>query len=1279
MEIQSSIEDIIKYLKNDRMKSMENVADEVFGIVLTGFTIYNMFTAKDLTSAVNVLATGASISAVKLSGFIEFVKNKFSYLDKGRGLKAQERYERICFANLLIIHLSAKEALRNLILDAQGSYLVNYSIDKTRENEIKEYLKREEKALLSAKVRIPSLATKVEVADYLQKIYRPIKEILNEYSIPKDNKEALDGSQIVDELIESAIIIYNAYIINLSDEYPDMILWADLSQKASIINYCSKLANQLEIQGTFIEAFDDKLNLIQELLINDKYNDLDFKKYEVLTSRQTEDLKGIINEDLYDNICAYHNGLRSYLNKPIYENVDVDGIVFPNNQEMFVPHSYRFLKYSNIKYGKNILLPDFWETTENGVSIEKDIAKRLSLLMLDKDSSFNPIVIMGNPGAGKSMLSGLIAAKYTESKEFVPFLIKLREISSSNPSVDSHINQGIERSILGCPTVNWVTWIKQFPTRIPIIILDGFDELLQTGGYELRGYLESIRNLQEQVFEQQGIAVKVILTSRLTMLEQVAIPDGTLLIKLDSFDDNRRQNWINKWNTRQTKEGFMNFKVPDNEHIEELSREPLLLLLLAIYDFEGNELQNAAQDSSFSQSKLYNKLFERFSIRQLRKMEKYKNLKDDTLRDEKAIERFRLRIGLIAFMMYLSDSTSHNSKNLDKELKQFSLYEADMKIEEVYTGFFFVHDNKSVNELGHNLYDFEFLHKTFGEFLAADFLLRIASYRLDDDGSKLSKESTFRFCYGYNWLNKHSKTASFLIEHADEIITDDKKAKLEKFIKKELASIFDVSQLAFPVSDIQLPEVESQSVINHMAIYSQNLIILWLSQAGNKNNIKFNIPVLGTEGAKQRREDDNQLNFDVSEDIDESDMQKSLWKKLVKLWIMTGNSSSAANLRMWLDVVENKDEILLRLKKNEVNHYFHIASLVSCNDYEFLLSCYQVDFKVNDIMEIISQKPRLAKIAFDLMYEKFDDIWFGHFEEIYTFFEYVTSENSDIKKLFLTHKLLIKLLNLDLENYPHLKLPQNEIKLEELMRNNMLLPDEKIKLFLGLIRLYSHSSNRIHMFDNFDYIFGNCSNSELTYLASNKDFIELSNRYCRNIGLLHEVYILCNDAICFNKILSASDKLELVENIFKRHKMEQKLLKYTEQMVNNVSKIISPISKEYIRLLEITCIHVENPKLVDKLLKNALKSYFRKDFIVLKEKLRLLELILLYSSKKFLMECKVGNVFNILTSEIQKNNNMKFKPMLDVLHAIYLIRKDNTFANSENTVQIYRNEYEISK
>ena len=212
--------------------------------------------------------------------------------------------------------------------------------------------------------------------------------------------------------------------------------------------------------------------------------------------------------------------------------------------------------------------------------------------------------------------------------------------------------------------------------------------------------------------------------------------------------------------------GTQLFALPANEKIIELAEQPLLLLMLAIYDAIGNQL-SARPD--IDRTELYHELLTRFIVRELSKGTAgaaFAGLPEAERQAE--IDREMDHLGVAAVGMFNRQDVKIRREDLNRDLGYFKAERgpaADgarrMSRADLLLGsFFFVHESRSglPGESAEADADpaalafpparqsrdraagdsarpvtgptaFEFLHNTFGEFLAADFLLRRVSRR----------------------------------------------------------------------------------------------------------------------------------------------------------------------------------------------------------------------------------------------------------------------------------------------------------------------------------------------------------------------------------------------------------------------------------------------------------------------------------------------------------------------------------------------------------------------
>ena len=409
-------------------------------------------------------------------------------------------------------------------------------------------------------------------------------------------------------------------------------------------------------------------------------------------------------------------------------------LVFPRVCDAFIPQSFRVLRHG----GKTVRLED--ESTWKALTKRTDLGAFMLSYLSSPYSTEAPMLILGQPGSGKSLLTKVLAAQLM-SKQYTVIRVPLREVNA-----EAGIVAQIEESVRRITTISvdsWATLTSGFKNSPLLVILDGYDELLQASGQVFSGYLKDVQDFQKYQAEQ-GRPVRVIVTSRITLIDKATMPPGATILRLLEFDDAQRARWISIWNSTNANyfrdASIEAFSLPDEkdpaaEKILLLAEQPLLLLMLALYDSEDNQLRKS---KALDRTKLYDSLLRRFVRRERGKEKEFERAEKSKQEETVRIEMKRL--GVAALGMYNRRKVHILAQELNDDLKFFNagrpekaasggvpLSQADLLL----GSFFFVHKSKAQHTAGAPEYHqeasaFEFLHNTFGEFLTADFVLRRA-------------------------------------------------------------------------------------------------------------------------------------------------------------------------------------------------------------------------------------------------------------------------------------------------------------------------------------------------------------------------------------------------------------------------------------------------------------------------------------------------------------------------------------------------------------------------
>ena len=347
----------------------------------------------------------------------------------------------------------------------------------------------------------------------------------------------------------------------------------------------------------------------------------------------------------------------------------------------------------------------------------------LVAILTTPQATEQPIVVLGQPGSGKSVLTRVLAARLAGT-DFLPVRVELRSVRADAPVI-KQIEEALHLQ-LG-ETVTWPDVVRRGHPALPIVMMDGFDELLQATGQNWASYLEQLQDFQERQAEV-GRPLAVLVTSRTVVADRARFPAGTPVVRLEPFGDEQVSRWLAVWNglneSGLARRGLSTLPVEVALEHRELASQPLLLLLLAIYDSRANKLQHAS--GGLGRVDLYENLFTDFFERQV---EKFGAALGREQREAEVTAEWR-RLCAVAIAMHNRGRDVILEPELEEDARQLlsaedrSLPTAEsrtLSVGQLLVGrFFFVHESQASRDTGSGVErSFEFLHATFGEFLAA--------------------------------------------------------------------------------------------------------------------------------------------------------------------------------------------------------------------------------------------------------------------------------------------------------------------------------------------------------------------------------------------------------------------------------------------------------------------------------------------------------------------------------------------------------------------------------
>jgi hypothetical protein len=443
-----------------------------------------------------------------------------------------------------------------------------------------------------------------------------------------------------------------------------------------------------------------------------------------------------------------------------------------------------------------------------------------------------PILLLGLPGSGKSLLTKVLTARLP-AEDFLPVRVPLRDVPAES-EVQDQIEAAI-RQATGEKTMGWADVARAAGNALPVVLLDGFDELLQATGVHQSDYLERVATFQQRE-AALGRPLAIIVTSRTVVADRARLSPGGIAILLEPFNPDQIGQWLELWNRKNAayydRHG-LNPLAPEQALTQpDLANQPLLLLMLALYDAQDNAFQREA--GTLASFELYERLLEQFARREV--LKHHMRLPDEDL--VQAVEYELLRLSVAAFAMFNRGRQWVSEDELEMDLAALlpqrpspttTLRAALSGAQTTVGRFFFIHRAEAFRDEV-RLRSYEFLHATFGEFLVArlvthELLDLMAAERAEArrarpsnaDDSYLHALLSFAACAG------RAPVVSFLVEALRPLPAQDREQ-----LRRLLLRLFQEVREERPVSAYRAYQPSRRPGPAAPALYCANLLLLLL-------------------------------------------------------------------------------------------------------------------------------------------------------------------------------------------------------------------------------------------------------------------------------------------------------------------------------------------------------------------------------------------------------------------------------------------------------------------
>ncbi|BCB74312.1 hypothetical protein GCM10022251_72980 [Phytohabitans flavus] len=531
-------------------------------------------------------------------------------------------------------------------------------------------------------------------------------------------------SALMTQVVAESLRRYTDAYQRLAAQVPELLVWASWGEHAATRHELREMEARLSV------------------LLGDRSRTMDgLARILVAATSQARaaeqrDMLAAINSAALDRSVVATDALRY-----------AGDVAFPSVRDGYVTPAFRFAVASS----KAMPSQEAWWSKQ---PLREDLDSFLAAHLASPEGCRLPLLVLGHPGAGKSLLTKVLAAQLPPTG-FAAVRVPLRAVEAG-AAVHRQIAQALERETHG--RVSWPSLAAESRDVTRVVLLDGLDELIQATGIAQSEYLQQVAEFQERERDLKS-PMAVVVTSRTVVADRARIPDGSLMIKLEDFDQPRIVRWLEVWRqTNEAQEAAGTFRALGLEsalrHVQ-LAAQPLLLLMLALYAADPR-LPDPG-DQVLSTAGLYQRLLDNFARRELRKSAP----RPLAAGHDTAVAGELWHLGLAAFGMFNRGRQQIAESELETDMNEVigpakpvdvgPTMEAPVSRAQRTVGkFFFVHAAEAdTHRTEETRRTYEFLHATFGEYLVAATtidLLREAARR---------RESARRSPYGETPRERH--------------------------------------------------------------------------------------------------------------------------------------------------------------------------------------------------------------------------------------------------------------------------------------------------------------------------------------------------------------------------------------------------------------------------------------------------------------------------------------------------------------------------------------------